>query len=140
MNNAIQQPENTTDIKVNPRIIIAGLWISTFFIFAYVDIFSLMRADFLEQILAGQVAVFTVGQSFLFFTTLYVVIPSVMIFLSLVLPPKANRWANVIVGSVYILTIVAGCIGETWIYYLFGSAIEVLLLSALVWHAWKLPQ
>lgn len=99
-----------------------------------------MRADFLEQALSGKVFLFEVGQSFLFFTTLYVVIPSVMVSLSLMLPPKANRWANVIVGSVYIITIVAGCIGETWIYYLFGSAIEVILLSTLVWHAWKLPQ
>ena len=140
MNNSSQQPENSADIKVNPRVIIAGLWISTFFIFAYVDIFSLMRADFLGQILAGQVAVFEVGQTFLFYTTLYVVIPSVMVSLSLLLPAKANRWANVIVGAVYILTIAAGCIGETWIYYLFGSAIEVILLSTLVWHAWKLPQ
>lgn len=137
MNNS---SNDTTDIKVNPRIIIAGLWISTFFIFAYVDIFSLMRADFLEQALTGTVFLFEVNQSFLFYTTLYVVIPSVMISLSLLLPPKANRWANIIVGSVYIITIVAGCIGETWIYYLFGSAIEVMLLATLVWHAWKLPQ
>lgn len=137
MNNSSNE---TTDIKVNPRVIIAGLWISTFFIFAYVDIFSLMRADFLEQALTGTVFLFEVNQSFLFYTTLYVVIPSVMVSLSLLLPPKANRWANIVVGSVYIITIVAGCIGETWIYYLFGSAVEVILLSNLVWHAWKLPQ
>lgn len=140
MNNSSQQPEQTTDVKVNPRIIISGLWISTFFIFAYVDIFSLMRADFLESVLAGQVAAFSVGQGFLFYTTLYIIPASVMVFLSLVLPPKANRWTNVILGAVYILTIVGGCIGETWIYYLFGSAVEVLLLAALIWHAWKLPQ
>jgi hypothetical protein len=37
------------------------------------------------------------------------------------------------------LTIIAGAIGE-WDYYIFGSAIEVVLLSAIVYYAWTWPQ
>jgi len=129
-----------TEAPVSTRIKIAGLWTATLFIFAYVDIFALLRSDFLEQILAGQVDVFSVDQTFLLLTTIYVVIPSLMIFLSLVLPPKLNRWANIILGTLYALTILGGCIGETWIYYIFGSAVEVLLLIALVRYAWKMPK
>ena len=32
------------------------------------------------------------------------------------------------------------CIGETWAYYIIGSAIEVILLAAIARTAWKWPQ
>ncbi len=122
---------------VNPRIVIASLWVTMLFIFAYVDIFALFRADVLNDALSGRVAVFEVSQMFLALTTLYVIIPSLMIFLTLVLPRQINRWANVILAVVYIITIAGGAAGETWVYYLMGSAVEVILLAILVWRAWK---
>lgn len=131
--------EPNQDPPVSTRVKIAGLWIATLFIFAYVDIFASLRADFVEGVLAGKVDVFSVDQTFLLATTIYVIVPSLMIFLSLVLPPRANRWSNIILAVFYALTIAAGCIGETWIYYLVGSGVEVLLLAAIVWHAWKMP-
>ena len=49
-----------------------------------------------------------------------------------------NRIANIVLGSVYALTIGAGAIRE-WSYYVLGSAIEVLLIAALVYYAWTWP-
>lgn len=137
----ISNSSNTSinDTPVSTRVKIAGLWAATLFIFAYVDIFSLYRLDFIESLAAGQIAVFDVSQTFLFWTTVYVAIPSLMIFLSLILPAKVNRWANIILAALYALTILGGCIGETWIYYIFGSVIEVILLLTVVWYAWKMP-
>jgi hypothetical protein len=37
------------------------------------------------------------------------------------------------------LTIVAAAIGE-WNYFIFGSAIEVVLLAAVVYYAWTWPR
>ncbi len=62
-----------------------------------------------------------------------------MVFLTLVMPPKLNRWANIIVALLYALTIIGSCIDETWIYFLLGSAVEVILLLVLVRFAWKMP-
>ena len=91
--------------------------------------------------LVGKVAIFDVGQNFLLLTTIYVVIPSLMISLSLILAPKINRWANLVTGVVYAVTILASCIGETWVYYWVGSVVEVILLLAIVRYAWKMsPQ
>lgn len=42
-----------------------------------------------------------------------------------------NRRANVVVAALYTLIIVAGAIGE-WGYYIFGSAVEVVLLVSLI--------
>ena len=122
---------------VNPRVVISGLWITMLFIFAYVDIFALFRADVLEGALNGQVDVFDVSQTFLALTTLYIVIPSLMVFLTLVLPRKINRVANMTLAILYAITIIGGCVGETWIYYLLGSALEVILLATITWRSLK---
>ena len=130
---------SSTAPTIDTRLKIAALWTSLLFIFAYVDIFAHLRADVVTDVLAGKVAVFTVDQSFLLLTTLYVIIPSLMISLSLILPPRANRLTNIIVATVYALTILGSCIGEVWIYYWLGSLTEVLLLLAIMRYAWKMP-
>jgi hypothetical protein len=125
--------------NVNVRIKISALWTSMLFVFAYVDLFSLYRPDFRADLEAGEIGGFTVNQSFLLGTIVYVVIPSLMVFCALILPPRVNRIANIALGLVYALTIVAGAIGE-WNYYILGSAIEVALLAAIVYYAWVWPK
>ncbi len=125
--------------NVNVRIKISALWTSMLFVFAYVDLFSLYRPDFRADLEAGEVGGFTVDQSFLVGTTVYVVIPSLMLFCALILRPRVNRIANIVLGIVYALTVVAGAIGE-WNYYILGSAIEVALLAAVVYYAWTWPK
>ncbi len=125
--------------NVNVRIKISALWTSMLFVFAYVDIFSLYRPDFRADIEAGEIAGFTINQSFLLGTTGYVVIPSLMVFCALILRPRVNRIVNIALSIVYALTISAGAIGE-WTYYILGSAIEVALLAAIVYYAWTWPK
>ena len=130
----------TAETKLEPsnvsvRAKISVLWTSMLFVFAYVDIFSLYRPDFQADIEAGEIAGVTINQSFLLGTTVYVLIPSLMVFLALVLRPAVNRIANIALGILYALTIIAGAIGE-WNYYVLGSAVEIALLAAIVYYAW----
>jgi hypothetical protein len=125
--------------NVNVRIKISALWTSMLFVFAYVDLFSLYRPDFRADLEAGEIAGFTVNQAFLLGTTAYVVIPSLMVFLALILRPRVSRIANIVLGIIYALTIIAGAIGE-WNYYILGSAVEVTLLAAIVYCAWTWPK
>jgi Family of unknown function (DUF6326) len=124
---------------VNVRIKISALWTSMLFVFAYVDLFSLYRPDFQRDLEAGEVGGFAVNSAFLLGTTVYVVVPSLMVFCALVLRPRVNRIANIVLGGLYALTIVAGAIGE-WSYFILGSAVEVALLSAVVYYAWTWPK
>jgi hypothetical protein len=124
---------------VNVRIKISALWTSMLFVFAYVDLFSLYRPDFRADIEAGEIAGFTINQSFLLATTAYIVIPSLMVFGALVLRPRANRRVNIALSIMYALTIIAGAISE-WNYYILGSAIEVALLAAIAYYAWTWPK
>ncbi len=125
--------------NVNVRIKISALWTSMLFVFAYVDLFSLYRPDFRADLEAGEIGGFTVNQSFLLGTTVYVVIPSLMVFCALILRPRVNRIANIALGIMYALTIIAGAIGE-WSYYILGSGVEVALLAAIVYYAWTWPK
>ena len=125
--------------NVNVRVKISALWTSMLFVFAYVDLFSLYRPDFRADIEAGEIGGFTVNQSFLLGTTAYVVIPSLMVFCTLVLRPRVNRIANIALSTMYALTILAAAIGE-WNYYILGSAIEVAQLAAIVYYAWTWPK
>ncbi len=132
------QHENT---PVEVKVVLSALWIAMLFVFAYVDIFGFYRADILDAALDGKVATtpLAVNQVFLTAALIYILLPSVMVVLSLVLRPRVNRMTNVVVSVLYSLTIVYSCRGETWVYYLLGSAVEVVLLLAIARTAWKWP-
>jgi uncharacterized membrane protein len=125
---------------VNTRVKIAGLWTSMLFVFAYVDIFAFFRKDILESALSGKVGDFEANQLFFTFTTLYILIPCIVLFMTLILKAKTARMMNIIVGSLYILTIIGAAAGEEWIYYILGSAVEVLLLAAIILFSIKWPK
>jgi len=126
---------NYQDYWINPRVKIAALWASMLFVFVYVDLFSLYRADIRADITAGKISAFTIGQGFLFGVTAYVVVPSLMVFLSLVLPARVTRTSNLILAVLYVVTIAGGAIGE-WNYYILGSIIEAALLASVAYFAW----
>ena len=121
--------------SIDVRLRMAALWTSMMFLFAYVDLFSLYRPDFRQGLEEGKVSTFDVGQPFLLATTLYVMVPCLMIYLALVLPRRVNRVVSIVIAAVYALTIVGAAIGE-WSYFVVGSAIEVVLLAVVIHHAW----
>jgi hypothetical protein len=129
------------DTQVDVKLVLCALWVAMLFVFAYVDIFASLRADVLKAALDGKVATtgFTVNQVFLTLTLIYILLPTLMVVLSLILKPRVNRIVNIVVSVVYIVTIIASAFGETWVYYFLGSAIEVILLVAIARTAWKWP-
>jgi hypothetical protein len=56
-----------------------------------------------------------------------------------VIKPKINRWLNIILSTLYIIMLIATNLTETWVFYLFLTAIEVFISVAIVWYAWKWP-
>jgi len=124
--------------SVNVRIKLSALWTSMLFVFAYVDLFSLYRRDFRADLDAGEIGGLTVNQSFLLGTTVYILLPSLMVFLALILRPRVNRIVNIALSIVYTVTIIAAAVGE-WGYYALGSAVEIALLAAIIYYAWTWP-
>ena len=130
------------DTTIDVKHVLSALWIAMLIVFAYVDIFGFLRADVLDAALDGKVAVtgIAIDQMFLAFTSVYILIPTLMALLSLVLRPRVNRIVNIVVALVYAVSIIASCIGEGWVYYLLGSGVEVVLLVAIVRTAWTWPR
>ncbi|MGZ4468445.1 MAG: DUF6326 family protein [Nocardioidaceae bacterium] len=127
------------DSWISPRVKIAALWASMLFIFVYVDLFTFYRPDVRADIEAGKVAGFTIGQAYLLGVTVFIALPSLMLFLSLVLPPRIGRISNIVLAGVYILAIAVSAVGE-WNYFILGSVLEVALLVGIVYYAWTWPK
>jgi len=64
-------------------------------------------------------------------------IPIAMILLSLVLKYKANRWTNIIAGSIETVVMIYVLVGSAPpLYYIFFGAIEIVCTAFIVWYAW----
>lgn len=136
----MQMPDQGLDpAPVSVRVRISSLWVAMLFVFAYVDLFSLYRADVRADLAAGQMSAFSIDQGFLLAVTAYIAVPSLMVVLTLVLPARVARAANVALALLYAITVVGGAIGE-WQYYLLGSVLEVAALLAVVYFAFTWPR
>lgn len=127
------------DIKVGLKLKLAALWTSLMFLIIYLDYFALYMPGTIENILKGRVFVFDITQGFLLAALTIVTIPALMIFLSVALPAKLNRWTNIIIAAVNIPLILFNLAGEAWIHMVFGAVVEVVLLCLIIRYAWKWP-
>jgi hypothetical protein len=128
------------DVRIGVRLKISALWIAVLFLFAYGDIFGFFKPGQIEDVIAGEVSGIKITQVFLFGASVYIAAASVMVFLSLHLRPRINRWINIVLPILYIVSIVASVVGETWAYFIFLSIAEAALLVLIVWYAWTWPR
>ncbi len=128
------------DTSVSLKLKLSALWAALMFLYIYVDHFALFIPGVLEDAIAGEVGGFRVTQGWLVAAMALMTIPSLMIPLSVLLTAKASRWLNIIAGVVYALVVVGNTVGESWLYYIGASVVELVLLALIVWHAWRWPK
>lgn len=118
--------------------LLSTLWIFVTINYLYCDLITLMDAEKLKQFLTGTVGGMQFTQGFLLGAAVLMEIPIGMIFLSRVLKYKANRWANLIAGTVMTVVQTASLFtGTPSPFYLFFSIIEIACTLFIVWRAWK---
>ncbi len=125
------------DFQINVKLKISALWIAVMFCYVYGDYIQIYVPGILAK--AMEVNATTETQIQFFAVALLMAMPSVMIFFTLVIKPKINRWLNIILSTLYIIMLIATNLTETWVFYLFLTAIEVLISVAIVWYAWNWP-
>ncbi len=128
------------DVKINVKFKLAALWTASMFLYIYVDYFYLFVPGTLENMLAGKMGPFPTSQVALLAVLILMMIPSLMIFLSLALKAKWNRWTNIIVGILKLVVLLGAVIGESWTFYIFATIVEVVLLLLIVSYAWNWPK
>ena len=128
------------DVKIHVKIKLAGLWTSLMFCYIYGDYFGLYQKGKLQAMLEGRMGPLgPATQGVLLGTAILMAIPAVMVFLSLVMKPAPNRWANIIFGVIFTLIMLITMPGA-WLFYLFLGVVEVILSSLIVWYAWTWPR
>jgi len=135
----VNSPTVLEDTEVNVKLKLAALWASFMFLYIYVDYFHLFMPGSIEDLLAGKVWRFDISQAFLLGGLASVTIPALMIFLSVGLPARANRWTNLFVAVVYIPYTLFNLAGEAWPHMILGAFVEVALLLTAIRYAWKWP-
>src|SRR3989304_1924133 len=131
---------NIKTAKMDTRILLIILWMFFSVNFMYADQLSHLEPGVLEGIMSGYVADGTVQitAGFLLGTAIMFEIPFLMIVLSWVLKYRANRWANIIAGTLFVVTQISSLfLGVPSPMYIFYSTIEVAGLLLIVWNAWK---
>ena len=93
----------------------------------------------LSDMLAGKVFTFDVSQTFLLIVMILVAIPAFMIFLSVAMPNRINRWVNPIVAVIFIPYMLFNLAGVAWMHMYFAAALEVVHLVLIAYYARKLP-
>jgi hypothetical protein len=128
------------DVKIHVRIKLSALWASVMFCYIYGDYFGLYKPGALQSMLDGMMAPLgPTTQGVLLGTALMMVIPSAMVFLSLVLPAGVCRSANIVLGFVYTAIILLTMPGA-WAFYLLLGVVEVAFTLLIVRYAWTWPR
>lgn len=125
------------DPEINVRIKLAALWVIVMINMVFADVLTLYIPELLQEIVAGTTPV-QITQELMLVMAIIIEIPIVMIFLSLVLKPKANRLVNIIAGVITILFIIGG--GSLELHYIFFATIEVVCLLLIIGFVWKWPK
>ena len=127
------------DIKVHVRFKLFALWTSVMSLYIYGDYFELYQPGKLQDVIAGRMPFGAISQGALLGMSAVMIIPSLMPFLSLVLPAGANRWMNIVFGPVYSVIMMVVIRGG-WHYYVLFGLIEIALTVLIVWYAWTWPK
>jgi hypothetical protein len=129
----------TTELK-DTKILLVLLWVFLSVNFIYADQLGSLVPGVLEETMSGYVAGGTVQITpvFLLGTAILLEIPFLMIVLSWVLKYRANRWANIIAGTIMaVIQIGSLFITTPALFYIFFSIVEIAGLLLIIWIAWK---
>jgi hypothetical protein len=129
-----------SDLKVNTRLILSGLWGALTLLYIYADYIGLFRPGMLEDVIAGDMWIFSIDQTFLISISVMMSIPCIMVFLSLVLNSRITKWLNIFAGVIFLLIAIAAVIGEDMYFYIYFTVIEVFLLILILVYAWNWPK
>jgi hypothetical protein len=113
---------------------ISTLWIVVMFNMAFADIVGFIQPGALQGV-SGPGGV-PITQGLLLVVALLLEIPIAMIFLSRVLKPGVNRWANTAAALLTSVFVVGGGSMELP-FYAFFAIVEVACMALIVWTVWS---
>jgi len=119
---------NTKTPETDMQVKFFTLWIFATLNYIYADVLTLFDKSVTTSLSQGAL----LGAAVLVETAI------AMVLLSRVLKYRANRWANIIVGAINTVAVLASLLIATpALYYLFFAIIEIATTLLIIWYAWK---
>jgi hypothetical protein len=111
--------------------LLSTTWIVVMMIYFLGDILRIISGD-TERALTGQ----NLTQWMYLVMAVLMLIPILMVFLTLVLPQPANRWANLLVAGFFILLNLVGLPTYPSLYDKFLLVVSIVFNGVTIWYAW----
>jgi len=115
------------------RIKLSGIWTALMLTYLLGDVLRIFSGDFS----AGAIGEMQVSQGMYFGMAILMVIPILMVFLSLTLKQQVNRWANIIVATLFFMFNAVGLPTYPSAYDQFLIVVGLVFNVLTVWYAWK---
>ncbi|MFW9871402.1 MAG: DUF6326 family protein [Candidatus Thorarchaeota archaeon] len=112
------------------------LWVARMLVSIQGDVIRYLEPGMLEDIINETLDI-PMTEETLAMLAVMMMIPIFMVFLSLELPYKANRWANIIIAIFFIVIDGIGFIIARPLYENILGIGYVVFCALIVWYAWK---
>ena len=126
---AMNANKTTTEMG-GVKVLLSTLWLFAMLTYTYGDVVTLM-----DPVKHGSIEL---TEGFLLGGSIFMMIPISMVLLSRILKYRANRWANIIAGTIMTVALILTLfVAVPTIYYVFFSVIEIACTAFIVWYAWR---
>jgi len=115
------------------KITLSVLWVALMLTYLLGDVLRIFSGDFI----AGEIGGIQISQKMYLGLAILMVIPIVMVFLSLTLKYPVNRWANIIVATLFFVFNLIGLPTYPGAYDKFLIIVGLVFNVLIVWYAWK---
>lgn len=120
------------------QIRLSALWAATIFCYLYCDYFALYLPGKVDSIVAGEIGPFSkITQPLMLAMGLLLLIPSLMVALSTMIPRAVLRPLTIVVSIFYTLMMTFLAIASSWWFYQMYAVVEALLTAGIGWLTWR---
>ena len=119
---------------VGTRARLSAAWVFVMLNMVFADILSFMSPGVLQQVMAGNADGIQITAGFLLVAAVVAEVPIGMVLLSLLLPQRTARWANIVAAAVTVAYVLG--MASATPHYVFIAAVETLGCLAIAWWAW----
>ena len=116
------------------KIKLSALWGATMFSYQLADILRIYSGDYAA---GGEVFGSAPTQALWFASSVFMVLPVIMIVLSLFLPHQANRWTSIILATIFFGVNVFALLGYESGYDIFLAIVGLVFNVMVFWLALK---
>lgn len=124
--------------RLEKKALLSALWMFVLLNLIFRDLHEIVKAEFLRDALNGTYNGVEVTEALFLLGGAIIEVPIMMMLMSWVLPQRANRWANVVVASLFGLLVILGAPGDLDDF--FHAGLQLVALGAIVWQASKWKQ